>query len=178
MNKIYFLILVVLCLSLPTFRANGLSVRPPTLADMVRNAEFIALVQIKKVTSHYATSQAIQRSVSDDNIRFKYPEIITKYEVSISRTYKGSLPHRVVVTQEGGCVLNTCFSSPFNPDFRAGDEAIIFLHRFGTDEMQHYFGTHSTFKIRNDDTLAASGEDLSVFEKKIRQFLSERHHEK
>lgn len=140
--------------------AYSASVIAPSLEDMTINSEYIVFAEVFKVTSRYARNSIQEKS-----------SIYTNYELKILKTYKGQTQEKMVITQDGGCVLDRCFSTSLERSYLAGDRAIFFLHRFGTDQIQHYFGMYSTYVVNNQDQLVSSNESLTNFENKIYQHL-------
>jgi hypothetical protein len=92
------------------------TVRRMNFDDLVARADTIVVGQVIDSRAYWASDRKL---------------ILTSYTVEVAESIKGNAAHTITVTAVGGRVGNTILHVSGMPEFRAGENAIVFLERSG-----------------------------------------------
>jgi hypothetical protein len=129
-------VLVFSALALP-----GTTVIPPEFDSLVRQADYVIRGTVKSVSSEWRTRGAD---------RF----IVTHVEIHLLETVAGTPPSPIVLEMLGGRVGEETMVVQGSPNFRVGDEHILFIRGNGIQFNPLVALMHGQYPVKKD---AASG---------------------
>lgn len=142
--------------------------------DLVDKAKYILVVRVKKIRSYYVP---LHPAVAKTQFQGKYDKMImSDITVEIVESFKGDMERQsdevFVLTQPGGCILNTCYIDdiyPGYPTFRAGKKNILFLEEVGTHKHKKIiFGEHGVKQVTPDNWVEELDMSLMNFERLVK----------
>ena len=131
----------VLALSLPLAATyvRAMSVAPPTFVDLVNQSEFVVRTVVKSVRSEWRTKQG-QR------------HIFTLVEFEVREVVTGTPPQPLVLELLGGTVGESAMVIEGAPQFKVGQEDILFVRGNGRQFFPLTAVTHGRYPIVKDPT--------------------------
>jgi hypothetical protein len=123
--------------------ASATTVVPPDFSQLVNESDYIIRGVVKSVTSEYrATTSGKGR------------KIITKVEVQVLEVVAGTPPTTVVLEMLGGTVGNDKMTLEGAPQFKVGDEDILFVSGNGQTICPLVAMMHGRYRVMHE---AATG---------------------
>lgn len=118
---------------------HATSVRPPAFDELVNGADYVVRARVTAVES-YATPRAGGR-----------PRLHTRVSLEVTETIAGTAPSPLVLTLLGGKVGDLEMRVEGVPEFKVGDEDVLFVHGNGRNFFPLYAVMHGRYRIKRDD---------------------------
>lgn len=165
-RRAFGLLTVFLLLAPPL--SHGATAVIPSLEELVRSVPAIVTGRVTKVASHY--------HALDDQERAGFPRgrdktILTKISLAVERTFKGGATGRIVLVQEGGCVINECLNNTLHAPFKVGDRAIFFLVKGRSGGFWSFMGRYGAYRLDAADNIPSVGASYAGVAKRIERIL-------
>jgi hypothetical protein len=129
------LFLFVAAIGLSSVKAT--TVVPPSFNDLVNQADYIVRAVVKSVSCEWRDDGANRH-------------IMTKIELDVKEVIAGNPPTPLVLEMLGGQIGNLKMVVQGTPEFKVGDEDILFIHGNGTLFNPLVALGHGRYPIRRD----------------------------
>lgn len=159
---------LTICLLLSPPRGHGATAVIPSLTELVESVPTIITGRVTKVASHYYALDEQERAGFP---RGRDKTILTKISLNVERTFKGSAAGRIVLVQEGGCVVNECLNNTLHAPFKVGDRAIFFLVKGRSGGFWSFMGRYGEYRLDEAGNISSMGAPYSEVAKRIERIL-------
>ncbi len=124
-------------LALVAPRLSATTVVPPSFDQLVSQADYIVRATVKSVTAEWRT----------DGVN---KQIITKVEVAVNEVIAGTPPQPTVLEMLGGKIGTEELRVEGAPQFKVGDEDILFVHGNGLQFTPLVAMMHGRYHVFHD----------------------------